>query len=74
MWVHLWVALKWIFRFPGCPVEGAAWGMAWGGILGVALVVAVFADGQTFGQRCAVEHEKGTVDWSACVRTLAQGG
>lgn len=74
MGATLTAAAKWLLRFPGCPAEGAAWGMAWGGVLGVVLVAAIFADGQTFGQRCAVEYEKGTADWAACVHRLSQGG
>jgi hypothetical protein len=40
--------------------------------LGGALVLAVIASGQTFGQRCvAAGHERGTAAWALCVSRLA---
>ena len=42
------------------------------GLIGAAIIIAlVLATGQTFGQRCAVEHEWGSPDWDDCVTRLA---
>lgn len=44
-----------------------------GSLLAVALFLAVIATGQTFGQRCAKMHEKGTEQYQECVSELANG-
>jgi hypothetical protein len=66
--------IRWLFRLPDHHADQILLGMAWGVILGVALTVAVFATGQTFGQRCSAVHDKRTAEWSECVDRLARGG
>lgn len=66
--------VRWLFRFPVHSADQVLLGMAWGAILAVALIIAVFATGQTFGQLCAAAHDKGSAGWSACVSRLAKGG
>lgn len=39
----------------------------------LVMVVAVFATGSTFGQRCAESYTPGSADWNTCVTELVGG-
>lgn len=43
-------------------------------IASIFLLIVVFATGQTFGQRCAKEYKKDTIEWCDCVERVSQGG
>lgn len=47
------------------------WSFAIGLALAALLIILVVFTGQTFGQRCAVEHERGSSAWKECVLELA---
>lgn len=48
-------------------------GLILGAVLAVVLFLGVVVAGQTFGQRCAKIHEKGTEPYRECVSELANG-
>jgi len=43
-------------------------------LVGIVIILFVFATGQTFGQRCAEVYNKNTTEWCDCVERLHQGG
>ncbi len=66
--------LKIIFSYPDGPYKFTVFTVTWAVIGSVLLISAVFATGQTFGQRCSVHFESKSEQWNDCVKTLSKGG
>lgn len=44
-----------------------------GAVLAVVLIISVVATGNTFGQLCANEYSKGSLEWRKCVSDMSKG-
>lgn len=44
-----------------------------GVVIGVILIIAIVASGQTFGAKCAEQHPSGGEAWKLCVHDMAKG-
>lgn len=49
-------------------------GLFTGMLVFIILLIAVFATGSTFGQRCEVKFQRDSTEWQECVLRLNKGG
>ncbi len=69
--------LIWLSSRPKHEAHAILLMMAWSAmsaIIFLAILAAVFATGQTFGQRCEVFHTKDRPEWRECVERMVKGG